>query len=80
MLSAMAVHVRTSRGDKENNMGVLRRFRQSTMGWGGLRKVRGKRYFSRTESTFVKRKSRLKSIAKKKVRTRLYKLGLVDRA
>ncbi len=75
----MNVHIRVERDAKENNMGVLRRFRQRVMEWGGTRRLRGLRYATRAESTFKKRKNRLKAIDRKAENERLYKLGLVDR-
>lgn len=75
----MNVHIRVEREGSENNMGILRRFRQRVMGWGGMRKVRANRYASRSESAFVRKKNRLRAIAKKEERERLYKLGLIDR-
>jgi hypothetical protein len=77
--SIMSVHIRVDRTEKENNMGVLRRFRTSVMGWGGPKRLRSLRYAKRAQSTFVKRKNRLRAIAKKATNERLYKLGLIDR-
>ncbi len=75
----MNVHLRVERGEKENNMSLLRRFRQQVMGWGGIKQMRSIRYASRDESTFVKRKNRLRAISRKQENDRLYKLGLIDR-
>jgi ribosomal protein S21 len=66
------------RSDRENNMGVLRRFRQKVNEWGGLRKVREERYHKRDLSKFIVKKNRLRALAKKAIRTRLYKLGHID--
>ncbi|MEK7606004.1 MAG: hypothetical protein AAB458_00185 [Patescibacteria group bacterium] len=76
----MAVHVSITRSEKENNMGVMRRFRQRVTEWGGVKKKRSVRYHSRTASKYVTKKSRLRTIARKTVRARLYKLGLTDKA
>jgi hypothetical protein len=75
----MSVHIRVERSDRENNMSVLRRFRSRVMDWGGTRRVRALRYAKRAESTFVKRKNRLRALDRKAVSQRLYKLGLTDR-
>ena len=75
----MSVHIRVERGDKENNMSVLRRFRSRVMEWGGPKRMRGLRYAKRAESTFVKRKNRLRALDRKAQTERLYKLGLIDR-
>lgn len=75
----MNVHVRVERDAKENNMGLLRRFRTRVMDWGGMRRVRSIRYATRTKSPYVQQKSRLKAIKRKEERQRLYKLGLIDR-
>lgn len=75
----MTTHISVVKGDRENNMSVLRRFRQRVMEWGGLRKMRSIRYHSRSLSPFVMKKNRLRAIARKDEREKLYKLGLVDR-
>ncbi len=72
-------HLSVVKGDRENNMSVLRRFRQRVMEWGGLRKMRSIRYHSRALSPFVMKKNRLRTIARKEEREKLYKLGLIDR-
>lgn len=76
----MAVHISVTRGEKENNMGVMRRFRQRVTEWAGIKKKRSIRYYSRALSTYVVKKNRLKALDKKTERARLYKLGLTDRA
>lgn len=75
----MSTHIRVERTDRENNMSVLRRFRTRVMEWGGPKRLRANRYARRAESTFVKRKNRLRAIARKAENERLYKLGLIDR-
>lgn len=75
----MNVHIRVERDEKENNMSLLRRFRTRVMEWGGMRRLRSIRYATRSKSPYVQQKSRLKAIAKKEERERLYKLGLVDK-
>jgi hypothetical protein len=75
----MSVHIRVERGEKENNMGVLRRFRSRVMDWGGTKRLRSLRYAKRAESAYVKRKNRLRAIDRKAENERLYKLGLTDR-
>ena len=75
----MAVNLQIKKGDKENNMSVLRRFRQHVQGWGGLRKIREDlRFYSRKQSEYVKKKNRLRAIETKGERAKLYKLGQVD--
>lgn len=76
----MTVHLSVLRGDKENNMSVLRRFRQRVMEWGGIRKLRSVRYHTRAKSPYVEKKNRLRTIERKTERERLYKLGIIDRA
>ncbi len=76
----MAVQVTVTRNEKENNMGVMRRFRQRVTEWGGIKKKRNIRYHSRAASTYVTKKNRLRTIARKTSRARLFKLGLVDKA
>lgn len=72
-------NIHITRSERENNMGVLRRFRQKVNEWGGLRKVRSERYHKRDLSKYVVKKNRLRALAKKTVRMRLFKLGHVDR-
>ncbi len=76
----MTTHISVVKGDRENNMSILRRFRQRVMEWGGLRKMRSIRYHSRSLSPYVMKKNRLRTIERKQEREKLYKLGLVDRA
>ncbi len=73
-------NIQITSSDRENNMSILRRFRQKVNEWGGLRKVRAKRYHKRDLSEYVVKKNRLRAIEKKEERTRLFKLGHVDRA
>jgi hypothetical protein len=75
----MSKNVLISKSDRENNMSVLRRFRQKVNEWAGLRKVRSKRYHKRDLSTYVVKKNRLRAIEKKTARVRLFKLGHLDR-
>lgn len=72
-------NVQITKGDRENNLSILRRFRQKVNEWGGLRKVRSKRYHQRDLSTYVVKKNRLRAIVKKTARVRLFKLGHLDR-
>ncbi|GMU74088.1 MAG: hypothetical protein AMXMBFR44_2870 [Candidatus Campbellbacteria bacterium] len=78
MATRMA-NIHITRSDRENNMSILRRFRQKVNEWGGLRKVRSKRYHKRDLSSYVTKKNRLRAIEKKETRVRLFKLGHLDR-
>lgn len=72
-------NVQITKSDRENNMSILRRFRQKVNEWGGLRKVRSLRYHKRDLSTYVVKKNRLRAIEKKSLRAKLFKLGHLDR-
>ncbi len=72
-------NVHIIKSDRENNLSMLRRFRQKVNEWAGLRKVRSKRYHQRDLSTYVVKKNRLRAIEKKVARVRLFKLGHLDR-
>lgn len=79
MAARMARNIHIVKSDRENNLSILRRFRQKMNEWGGLRKVRAKRYHKRDLSTYVVKKNRLRAIEKKTTRVRLFKLGHLDR-
>jgi len=74
----MAVNVHIERTGNENNLSVLRRFRNRIKTSGVLKKSRSVRFHARPESSFKQKKSRLRSIAKQEHRARLYKLGKID--
>ncbi len=76
----MKANVNIIKTDRENNMSLLRRFRQKVNEWGGLRKLRSIRYHKRDLSGYVVKKNRLRAIDRKVERERLFKLGHVDHA
>lgn len=59
----------------ENATNVLRRFMKKVRGAGFLQVVRGKRYFSRADSTLRSKKSALHRIAKRAEYTAAFKAG-----
>ena len=76
----MKANVNIVKTERENNMSLLRRFRQKVNEWGGLRKLRSIRYHKRDLSSYVTKKNRLTAIEKKGNRERLFKLGHIDHA
>lgn len=67
------------RKDKETSVSVIRRFTRCVKQSGNLVKVRSSRYATRAKSGFTKKKEALKRIARSKIRTKLYKLGKLER-
>lgn len=74
----MITNVEIEKGGNENNLSVLRRFRHRMKSSGVLGKARRNRFWSRSQSKFVQKKSKLKAIAKRKEKERLYKLGKIS--
>jgi len=74
----MAVNVQIEAKERENNLGILRRFRNRIKTSGVLQKARSLRYHSRSTSEFKKKQARLKTLDKKKEREHLYKLGKIS--
>ncbi|MEI6494651.1 MAG: hypothetical protein WCO03_01155 [bacterium] len=67
------IEVKRTTGESTSNM--LRRFSKRVQGSGNLRKVKGKRYSSRTQSTLKIKRSALKRLEKSASIDRLRKLG-----
>lgn len=58
----MATNATVKRTGNENAMGTIRRFTKRVQGSGVLRRVRGRRFFERPASAFLRKKQALKSI------------------
>jgi ribosomal protein S21 len=71
----MAINAEVARTDDENNVSVLRRFTRRVQGSGVLNRVRGKRFFERTESHYKRKMHTLKKIEKRQEFQELVKLG-----
>jgi hypothetical protein len=71
------VNVQIERTDRENNLSVLRRFRNRVRSSGVLIKARSLRYHTRAQSEFQKKQSKLRRLTKAQERERLIKLGKI---
>jgi len=71
----MATNVNVTRKENENNVSLIRRFTRKVQGSGVLPRVRSIRYSLRKPSSYVGKKRKLKSLAKKEEITQLIKLG-----
>ena len=69
------INVELTKNDKENNLGLLRRFSKKVKSSGIIPKMRSVRYYSRLESKFTKKKRALKSIKRKSEVEEMIKLG-----
>lgn len=71
----MAINVEVTKGEKDNNLGLIRKFTKRVQGSGVLPRLRSRRYSSRKQSEFVKKKMALKRIAKREKIRELIKMG-----
>lgn len=71
----MATNVQIKRKDGENNMGVLRRFRNRVKTFGAIKVTRERRYHSRNVSSFTQKKSKLRMLDRQNKIEQLYKEG-----
>jgi ribosomal protein S21 len=69
------INVEVQRNNNESATNILKRFTKRVQGSGVLTRVRGLRYASRNESTYVKKKRTLKSLKRRADRDILVKLG-----
>lgn len=76
----MAVNVEIIKGEKDNNLGVIRKFTKRVRGSGILNRLRSRRYSARKISEYVKKKNTLKKIARRTKVQNLIKMGkMVDK-
>lgn len=71
-------HIEVQRKPNENNMSILRRFRQQAKAWGGVKRLKTKRYYKRDESEHTRKKQALRARDHREETTRLHKLGKID--
>lgn len=71
----MSLNVQISKNQGESPSSVLRRFTKKVQEWGGLNKVRSKRYSERVVSHYKRKQSTLKKIKKNTARMIDIKLG-----
>jgi hypothetical protein len=71
------INVEITKQGAENPMGTIRRFTKKVQGSGVLRRARKIRYFTRSQSKFVKKSQALNRIAKREKYEELVKLGKI---
>ena len=71
----MSLNVQIDKNQNESPSSVLRRFTKKVQEWGGLNKVRGKRYAVRELSSYKTKQATLKKIKKNNERMAEIKLG-----
>jgi len=69
------INVELIKNEKENNLGLLRRFSKKIKSSGIIPRMRSIRYHSRSETGFLRKKKALKTINKKVEIDELIKLG-----
>ncbi|MES2985734.1 MAG: hypothetical protein V4686_01245 [Patescibacteria group bacterium] len=71
----MSLNVIISKKANESASSILRRFTKEVQTWGGLNKVRSKRYAERALSTYKTKIATLKKIKNNEIRLNDIKLG-----
>lgn len=71
----MATNVKIEKGQKDNNMNLLKKFSGKVKESGIIPRVKSIRYAERSQSPFVKKTKRLKSISNREKHEELVKLG-----
>lgn len=74
----MATNVQVKKNNQESTANLIRRFTKRVQGSGILNRLRKERYFSREKSELVIRAGKLKSIGKKKVYEKMFRLGKIQ--
>lgn len=71
----MATNVKITKGKKDNNTNLIKKFTRKVQESGVIPRVKSIRYADRNMSAFVKKTKRLKSIKNKENYEELVKLG-----
>lgn len=71
----MAINVEVTKNGNDNNLGLIRKFTKRVQGSGILSRLRSRRYSSRKQSEYVKKKKTLKRLAARERVKELIKLG-----
>jgi ribosomal protein S21 len=71
----MAVNVEVTKGERDNNLGLIRKFTKKVQGSGILSRLRSRRYSLRKPSEYVKKKKTLKKINERTRIRELIKMG-----
>lgn len=69
------INIELIKNEKENNLGLLRRFSKRVKSSGIIPRMRSIRYHSRPESGFLRKKKALKTIKKRVEIDEMIKLG-----
>lgn len=77
LIATMAINVEVERNKNESSANVIRRFTKRVQGSGIIKRVRSKRYFTRTKSRNVIRAAKLKKLEKQALYEKLVKLGKI---
>jgi ribosomal protein S21 len=76
----MTVNAEVQKNENETAVNLIRRFSKRVQGSGLIQRMRGRRYYSRSQSASVRRKHTLKAIERRENIQELIKLGkLVER-
>ena len=74
----MTLNVEVTKTGNENSINVIRKFSQRMRSTGIIRKVRGRRYWTRSLSPTVKKKQALRRIERSNEYTRMLKEGKIS--
>lgn len=69
------VNAEVTKNDTESDVSLIRRFQKRVQGTGIIQRMRGRRYYSRSQSREVRRKHTLKVLQKRENMRELIKLG-----
>ncbi len=71
----MAINVEVAKVGNDNNLSLIRKFTKRVQGSGVLPRLRSRRYSSRKQSEYVKKKKTLKRLATREKTRELIKMG-----
>ncbi len=74
----MATNVEITKGQKDNNVNLIKKFTRRVQEAGIIPRVKSLRYAERNMSAYVKKTKRLKSIKNKEIREEQIKLGKIS--
>lgn len=74
----MATNVEITKGGKENNMHLIKKFTRRVQESGIIPRVKSLRYADRNMSAYVKKTKKLKSIKNREIREEQIKLGKIS--
>jgi hypothetical protein len=69
------INVKVKANKAENSVNLIRRFSKRVQGAGILRKAKSIKFRARSESSFVKKKGKLRKIEKKQKIEKMLKMG-----